>query len=147
MKGYIIMDANFQYNDEIYYNDDCDAGRPTTMYFEKDKAKKVCAEQTRNWLRGVDLAEYFYEIDELFGHAHVDKGKKLIIDNIQYVQDKKWKVSLEEDSRDYLSLKFTEDSPDEFLDQLVDIMCAYHLPYNVTEVEVDESIVEGVGDV
>lgn len=69
-KIYVITEASFEYNDEIYYQGESEGGEPVLAYSTREVAEKALDIKTREWVDGTrtrysSLSDYGYEVDEV----------------------------------------------------------------------------------
>lgn len=77
-KVFVIMKRHFEYNDEIYYSSDDDAGSVNTVFSNKAKAYDECKKLNEKMYAGLMLGYYFYEISpEVLTKANQIIGKDI----------------------------------------------------------------------
>lgn len=64
-KLYIIVDITFDYNDEIYSSVEGNGGEPIRAFKKREKAQAACRQLNFEKLRGLNLNEYCYGIDDI----------------------------------------------------------------------------------
>jgi len=64
-KAYVIFEKGFEYNDEVYSETESGGGNPQKVTFSKEDAKKLVMELNRKELRGCDIRNYTYDLDDL----------------------------------------------------------------------------------
>lgn len=63
---HVVVEASFDYNDEIYHTVEGDAGEPVVAFKDEKKANAECERRTIAWLREChNLWEYGYGADEV----------------------------------------------------------------------------------
>ena len=64
MKGYIILEKGFQYNDEINSNEG-DGGMPVKIFLNKEFASKELYRLEIEKLKSINITDYCYQVDEI----------------------------------------------------------------------------------
>jgi hypothetical protein len=66
---YVLMEAGWDYNDEIQFRPDGGGGHPKKVFSSKDKAQKECdnlnVKEFKKLFATGEIVEYFYNWDEL----------------------------------------------------------------------------------
>jgi hypothetical protein len=63
MKGYIILEKGFEYNDEIYNSSE--GGNPLKIYLSYDFAKKEYQRLTIQKFKTINITDYDYDVSNL----------------------------------------------------------------------------------
>lgn len=64
MKIYVVVETEFEYNDEYYRPQD--GSTPVKAYKKQEVADKVCLEKNIEWVSNTDLGNYGYSWREIF---------------------------------------------------------------------------------
>lgn len=66
--AYVLNTLNWEYNDEIYHRgENGDAGLPSKVYLNPDKAEEACFKANKEKLLEEDLSGFTYDNNELVG--------------------------------------------------------------------------------
>lgn len=64
MKGYVILEKGFQYNDEIHSNEG-EGGIPVKIFLNKEFASKELYRLEIEKLKSINITDYCYQVDEI----------------------------------------------------------------------------------
>ena len=63
--GYVVLEAGYEYNDEIYYQPEGGGGNPKAIYFDKSEAIKEVVRLSANALRARNPMDFGYEFADV----------------------------------------------------------------------------------
>lgn len=118
--AYVVFEKGFEYNDEIYHEADVNGGAPKRVTFSKDDARRLVDELNRKSIRGCDIRNYAYDIEDLCDPLKLEA----------FFIKHGWKWD-----EDMYDVCIPEEATDEQLDELLDIISLSFFDYQ--EVELD----------
>jgi hypothetical protein len=68
---FVVMERCYEYNDEVFYSTQANAGTPLRVFRRLEEALTLQQILTLNRLRGLDLADYSYDVDDLLANAEL----------------------------------------------------------------------------
>lgn len=76
MKAYVILQRGFEYNDEIYSNNEPGSGFPQTVFFTKPGALEQTRKLNIEEFKTTNISDYCYDIEDICDD--VEKLKELV---------------------------------------------------------------------
>jgi len=74
LKGYVVMEKGFEYNDEINYS--AEGGFPKKIYFNIDDVKGEVERLNLEKLKGEDISNYAYNLEDVV--KNVEEFEKVL---------------------------------------------------------------------
>lgn len=75
MKGYVVMEKGFEYNDEI--NSSTDGGFPKKIYFNVDAVKSAVKNLNLEKLKSESITDYAYDLEDVLS-VDVEKFEEFL---------------------------------------------------------------------
>ena len=130
--GYVITEIGYEYNDEIYSQNDSGGGTPIRVFLDKEKAQAEVNRMNIDSLISCEIGSYAYDLEEIIDD--IPAFEKIIS---KY--DLKKEVNMKEsyDLGKWFASnasKFSESDKVKLLDL---VMLEF---FSITEVEIDDSI-------
>lgn len=63
--GYVITEVGYEYNDEIYTENDSGGGTPVKVYLDKAKAEAEGTKMNLDALMSCEIGSYAYDLDDI----------------------------------------------------------------------------------
>lgn len=89
---FVVLRHDFEYNDEIYYQGEHAGGQPIKVFHDESLAKLYAKELTGDALRGLEIGQYCYGLDEIDRTGKV----KEILTNLE-VNTEDWQAYIPKD--------------------------------------------------
>ncbi len=91
-KIYVITEASFEYNDEIYYQGESEGGEPVLAYSTKSAAETALDIKTREWVDGTrtrysGLSDYGYSLDEVVDSDKFSELSGVALEEVEQAWD------------------------------------------------------------
>lgn len=130
--GYVITEVGYEYNDEIYSQNDGGAGNPIKIYLDKAKAEEEVKNMNMDSLFTCDIGDYAYDLEDII--TDMDELKKVI-----KKYDTKEEVNVENSYElgvwfSNNNARFSKEDKGKMF-QLISLDF-----YNLVEVEIDDSV-------
>jgi hypothetical protein len=94
---YAVLEVAYEYNDETYSAGDSNGGFPEHIFLTKEAAQKYADKKNLEQMRGLNLAEYCYDIEDLIEYDWRKKENKEA--KVKEVSD--WFRALSEDPEEF----------------------------------------------
>lgn len=93
-KAYLVVEKNYEYNDEIYHTGEEDAWKPKKVYADKEKAIETAKRLNMKAFVDADLASYGYTLSDLSSKSRQRVYE--MIGKILGIDEDTWNNSIEE---------------------------------------------------
>lgn len=130
--GYVITEVGYEYNDEIYRENDSGGGTPVKVYLDKAKAEAEVGKMNLESLVTCEIGQYAYDLEDIIND--MDSFEKII-----KKYDKEGEVSVNDSYQ--LGEWFSSHAPNFSASDKKKLLDLVSLEfYTLTEVEIDDSI-------
>lgn len=114
MKGYIVLEKGFEYDDNIYHELDGGGGQPKKIFFTKLAGQEEINRLNIERFKNLNISHYTYSIEDICDPDRVSQFVSMLNEKYGKVESKnKWdsadsyrlhKSANEEESLEYLSM-------------------------------------------